>query len=395
MKVLVLGSLPKWKGGIHKTGLSTGIFDLHDAVNSLHEDIEITIAASDVYKKSMFVDHTPVIGWTKSQLILHALKRFYRLPLFFRGALYLKKFNEVFSFSRTLIKLLFLDYAVEKVKPDIVHLHGCGGACYRNYIWKKEIPVVLRIHGINGFDSTIRGYQQYREIEKSVTAYDFKFVTFVTSAICEEWKEKYGSFKCPMIPLINGYNSTVFYPSQTDVEKKYDLITFSGLSERKGQDRVLKAIRILAQGNNTLSYLIVGSGDVQYEKKLKEYVSQNELNVKFIEYCSQDQINKYLWESRFFILPSATEGFGKVFIESIAGGVPVILPQTLPIAKEKGVLNQFNSILIEDESVDSIVKGLKSLSSINMAKPSDISSSVSHLSWVNLAKQYINLYHTI
>ena len=393
-KVLVFGSLPKWKGGIHKTGLATGIFDLHDAVNSLGSEFEITIAASDVYVKQSFVDNTPIIGWSKKSLFFHALKRFYRIPLFVKGAWGLRRYSQVVSALRTIVKLIFLDYAIDMVNPDIVHLHGCLGAYYRSFIWNKELPVVLRIHGINGYDSTIHGSLQYQEMERRITKLKFEFVTFVTTGIYEEWKEKYGKFNCPMVPLINGYNSNVFFPSKDVVEKKYDLITFSGLQERKGQDRVLQAIKRLSDEGKSISYLIIGSGNKVYEEKLRNYSSQNNLQVDFIGYCPQDQINRYLWMSRYFILPSVTEGFGKVFVESIAAGIPVILPRTLPIAQEENLLNYKNSIFLNDETVENIYTVIRNLPD-NGNDSLTVSSSISHLSWQNLAKKYLDLYRLL
>ena len=291
-------------------------------------------------------------------------------------------------------KLVFLDYAIQKEKPDIIHLHGCLYASFRNYIWYRHIPVVLRLHGINGYDPAIKGYMMYRQIEEKITKHSFDFVTFVTNNICEEWKEYYGSFSCPMIPIINGYNAAVFHPSNSCYEKMYDLVTFSGLSERKGQDRVLKAIKLLQDEGKKVSYLIIGSGDTRYESEIKKYATDNNLSVKFVEYCPQNEICSYLEQSKYFILPSSSEGFGKVFVESLAAGIPVIVPKHLPIAKEKNILNENNSILIEDESTDSIYKAIKELPN-SYPTPSLISSSVEHLSWTNLAKKYVTLYYNV
>lgn len=64
-KILALGYLPKWRGGRQSTGLATGLFDLHDAVNEVSSDYEVTIAATDVFKKHFKSAHTSILGWTK------------------------------------------------------------------------------------------------------------------------------------------------------------------------------------------------------------------------------------------------------------------------------------------------------------------------------------------
>ena len=40
-------------------------------------------------------------------------------------------------------------------------------------------------------DSTIVNYEKYRAIEQEIVKFDFKFVTFVTNDICEDWKNNF------------------------------------------------------------------------------------------------------------------------------------------------------------------------------------------------------------
>lgn len=395
MKVLALGYIPKWKGGRQKTGLATGLFDLHDAVNALGEDVHVAIAATDIYQDEVMIDHTRVVGWKKGRLVGHAIKFFYRLPLFIRGALFMNRFSEATGgFASVLAKMVFLDYAIEREKPDVIHLHGCFYALFRDFLWHKNTPVVLRLHGINGYDPAIKGYLTYREMEKLIVRIKFEFVTFVTKDIADDWARLYGQFSCPMIPVINGYNENVFYPPKEDREKEFDLITISGLQERKGQDRVAKVLKILREKGKEYSYLVIGSGDAAYEQNLKQYVADEELKVTFVAYCPQDKLNDFLWKSRYFILATSSEGFGKVFIESMASGVPVILPANIPIARENGIFNEYNAVFMNDSSVESIVEVLENLPE-SLASARDISQSIAHLSWKNIAKQYVRLYNNL
>jgi glycosyltransferase involved in cell wall biosynthesis len=284
------------------------------------------------------------------------------LPLFIRGSLSLQKVSEVTGgFASILAKMVYLDYAIEKEHPDIIHLHACIYASFKKFIWNKKIPVALRLHGINGYDPAISGYLKYREIEKRITSTQFAFVSFVTRDISEDWKRLYGEFPCPMVPVINGYNENVFFLPSKPVEKKYDLVTISGLSARKGQDRVIKALIRMKEQGKQLSYLIVGNGDSDYERTIKSLVDESGLDVTFVPYVSQDKLTSFLWQSRFFILATSSEGFGKVFIESMAAGVPVILPATIPIAKEEGIFNTHNSVFMKDSTVESVAEVLSSL----------------------------------
>ena len=394
-KVLALGYLPMWRGGRQATGLATGLFDLHDAVNEITDEFEVIIAATDVFKKEFKVAHTSVVGWTKGILLIHGLKNIYKLPFFILKAWSFSKKYSIIPFVDTLAKIIFLDYAINKVKPDIIHLHGVIYALYINALWKNSKPVVLRLHGMNGYDSTIPGYQDCKRMEKDILDNKYACVTFVTSDLCEDWKMKYGTFKCPMIPVINGYNKDVFYTPEMKQEKKYDLITISGVNDRKGQGRVIEALKMLKDEGIELSYLIVGTGPEEYMKKIKAYADEHSVNVTFMDYCAQDKLNDLLWISKWFIQPSASEGFGKTYIESAAAGIPFILPKHLPIVTERGVVSSKNAITIKDESAVEIYKTLKSIDFSTCYDENEVAKSVSHLAWQALAREYTKIYKSI
>ena len=72
MKVLAFGYVPKWKGGKQLTGLATGIFDLHNAINDLDNDIRVTLAATDIHLSETKIDSTSVLGWNKRILLKFA-----------------------------------------------------------------------------------------------------------------------------------------------------------------------------------------------------------------------------------------------------------------------------------------------------------------------------------
>lgn len=394
IKVLSLGYLPKWKGGLQQTGLATGIFDLHNSINELNQNVEVVIAATDVFKEEIVVDHTRVLGWSKIIIFKHAFLRIHRVMYFACKNLKFVKYKPVFRFWDDLAKQIFLDYAIERERPDIIHLHGCLYALYLQTIWQKELPKVLRIHGINGFNETYERMLQYREIEKYITSFPYKWVTFLTQSNQEEWKNKYGVFPCSTYVYLNGYNQNIFKLSKEIVKKKYDLIEIAGVSENKGQIRVMRALKRLKSEGMSLSYLIIGMGKEPYLSELKFFSSENQLDVTWLSYVAQTDLPQYIYQSRFFIMPSVTEGFGKVFVESLACGTPVILPQSLPIAKEKGLLSEKNSIFLANEKEEGIYKGLKQIKQL-IFDAADVANTVSSISWQTIAKEYINLYRQL
>lgn len=396
--ILAFGYIPKGKGGKQETGLATGIFDLHDAINNLNTDYKIIIAATDIHKTEIFIDNTKVIGWNKKMLLKYLIKRPIRFLFFIFKALSMYRFWTILPLFNTIAKLLFLDYAIEKTKPNLIHFHGSTGALLSTGLWNKNKKKILRMHGINGFDSSISGFKINRDLENFVTGLIFEKVTFVANEIVKEWKEVYGKFSCDMIPILNGYNPVLFNPSElhNSVEEKYDLVTFSGVSERKGQIRVIEALLKLKLEGLNISYLIIGSGLKDHLDILYRLIEVSGLDVTFIEYLPQKKLNYYLHQSKYFILPSITEGFGKVYIESIGAGIPVIIPKHLPLAKETEILTEINSFFIEDSSVESITNGLREIfKKEKLYSRLEISNSVKALQWDTIALQYLDIYKSI
>ncbi|MBR6438348.1 MAG: glycosyltransferase family 4 protein [Bacteroidales bacterium] len=391
-KILALAFLPYWKGGKQTSGLATGIFDLHDAVNSLHGQYEVVLACTDVNTEEKMVDSTKVIGWNSKLLLRHCLKKFYRLPRFFRKSLYLRNKYQ-YPFSKTFVKALFLDYAIEREMPNAIHFHGITNAYYVELLWNNRLPAILRLHGMNGYNDTVPGYLNYRKKEKDVITLPYKMVTFISEKNRSDWGKYYGGFNCPTRVVLNGYNSSLFFYKEEDnnIQKKYDLITIAAIDRNKGQERVIEALRILKEQGREFSYLIIGTGRDEYVEQLKESVNKYNLDVTFLPHCSQEKLRDFLIKSRYFIMPSAAEGFGKVFIESLACGIPVILPQSLPIVDEH-ILDHTNSVLLEDEKSKSIVSTLLLIGTYELCSAAVISQSVSRLSWNNIGKQYCDNY---
>ncbi len=394
--ILAFGYIPKSKGGKQLTGLATGIFDLHNTVNLLNSECKIIIAATDIHLRKTIIENTEVVGWNKFILTDYILKHPIRCLYFLFKTLKVYKFRQ----KNFLFKLIFLDYAIELIKPDAVHFHGTSGALLSTGLWNKKQNKILRLHGINGFDASIPLYKMHRKLEKFVTGLHFITVTFVTKGIRDEWEEKFGSFNCPMIPVLNGFNQYLFTPKKETESSlhsmKYDLITFSGVSERKGQHRVVEAIYNLKIEGINLTYLIIGSGEQNYLNKIKKFVEVHNLDVTFVDYLPQAEIVSHLYQSKYFILPSISEGFGKVYIESIGAGIPVIIPKHLPLAQESDILTETNSVLIDDSGIESITNVLREISNKEKLN-SDvvISKSVKTLQWDKIAKQYVDIYASI
>jgi phosphatidylinositol alpha-1,6-mannosyltransferase len=105
------------------------------------------------------------------------------------------------------------------------------------------------------------------------------------------------------------------------------LVTVSrldSLEQYKGHDRVIRTLpRLLEQHPDTI-YLIVGDGDdrPRLESLAVEYGVAK--NVQFTGSVPPEELPDYFRLADVFVMPSAGEGFGIVFLEAMATGVRVI-----------------------------------------------------------------------
>ncbi|MDD5110377.1 MAG: glycosyltransferase family 4 protein [Patescibacteria group bacterium] len=102
------------------------------------------------------------------------------------------------------------------------------------------------------------------------------------------------------------------------------IISISRLVEKNGLDTLIRAVALLRQKKFNVKLLIVGSGPL--EKKLSGLIRTLKLDqqVIFSGYVAYPMLPSNLGLAQVFSRPSRSEGFGNVFIEAMAAGVPVV-----------------------------------------------------------------------
>ncbi|NJB70297.1 glycosyltransferase involved in cell wall biosynthesis [Saonia flava] len=103
-------------------------------------------------------------------------------------------------------------------------------------------------------------------------------------------------------------------------DKLLKFITIGRLTERKGFQRVLRA---LAEFNKPFHYTIIGSGD--YKETLINLIDELGLTKKITFISHTDKINDYLAENDVYLQGSYVEGFPNALLESCATGTPAVV----------------------------------------------------------------------
>jgi glycosyltransferase involved in cell wall biosynthesis len=111
------------------------------------------------------------------------------------------------------------------------------------------------------------------------------------------------------------------------LHRKKALMSVSRLasSERyKGNDRVIRALPSVLTRYPDALYLVVGDGDDR--PRLEALAAELGVTekVRFVGLVSSEELPDYFRVADVFVMPSRGEGFGIVFLEAMACGIPVI-----------------------------------------------------------------------
>jgi len=195
-----------------------------------------------------------------------------------------------------------------------------------------KIPIILELYGIEAWKPPRKRYLHYliKKIDTFVAISEVTKRRFLNWASIDEKKimvipnaihlERYGpGTKNPI--LMERYN----------LQEKSILMTLGRMeaTERyKGFDKVIEILAELSLDVPNITYLIVGEGNDR--KRLMEKVERLGLtkHVIFTGYILETEKVDYYRLADVFIMPGKGEGFGFVFLEAMACGIPVIASKT-------------------------------------------------------------------
>lgn len=117
---------------------------------------------------------------------------------------------------------------------------------------------------------------------------------------------------------------TFYKPSKEKIFEKKTIISVGSLTKRKGHEYILRAIKKVLEKKIDVNFIIIGRGPE--ESNLKGLAKDLEISgsVSFIDFIPEDELPKYYSSSEFFVLATLSEGFGIVFVEAMACGLPIV-----------------------------------------------------------------------
>ncbi len=145
----------------------------------------------------------------------------------------------------------------------------------------------------------------------------------VSWAACEDAQRSYGVAKSKCKVFHNALFDPL--PGRESVEPdRHDLVCVGRLSPSKGQDVVIRAISSLRHSVPDLSVEFIGDGPTRTTLLELAKTLAVEDRCRFVGALGHDQVLERMASAYATVVPSRSEAFGLVGIESLAVGTPVI-----------------------------------------------------------------------
>lgn len=151
----------------------------------------------------------------------------------------------------------------------------------------------------------------------------------------------------------------------------------------KGHDRIIRLMPRLLERHTNLVYLIAGDGDGRPELERLAAETGVEEQVRFAGNVAADELVDHYRIADVFVMPSTGEGFGIVYLEAMACGIPAIGLDTDGSIDPLGALSNGRAVpehlLFETicESLDGA--GSRASGAVSGFQPTDLSTDVRRL----------------
>lgn len=232
--------------------------------------------------------------------------------------------------------------------------------------------------------------------------------TAISNYTAKRIKNEIPDLKIKVINLGVGLN--LFEKRETDqnlkkeiLDKKPYLLSDGALKSRKGYEYSIPAFAKVSKRLPELKYVIIRSKTdrgYDYVEKIENIIKSLGLEDKvFFFYNISDDLRRVIYNNAelFFLMPQEglrdVEGFGLVFLQAAASGLPVVTSKGS--APEDAILDGKNGFLVSPKDTNAISEAIvKILEDNNLREKFSEESRkfAKYMSWDKTAGQYIDLY---
>lgn len=338
---------------------------------------------------------------------------------------FLGEYLGMHGWGSKLSTLLFLRM-VDKIKPDVIHLHNIHGYYLNieylfNYISKKNIPVVWTLHDCWSFTGHCTHFEsygcekwktecnhcqllmaQYKSRLFDCTSKNFRKKKLLYSKVHDmtvvpvsNWLGalvKQSILKnCKIHVIKNGIDLNVFKPTSNDIRKRFGIsenktivlgVVASGFGKEKGREE----FKALSNYNN-LAIILVGLSVADCTGFPSSVICVGRTN-------NQVELAQFYTAADVFLNPTYNDTFPTTNIESLACGTPVV---TYKSGGSPEIIDENTGFVVDKgdvqgllRSIDEIIKRGKSYYKVTCRERA-----VKYFNKDERLSEYIHVYESI
>lgn len=277
------------------------------------------------------INHTSVDEYSKAQVLLY----------------------KAFGICPTLSKIF------KSIQPSLIHIHmGEDAARFLNFRKKINIPTIVTFHGVDAVTSDEwkmkrrNLYNWYYVLNKKKVIRTFDCFIAVSNFVKQNMIRQ-GFPENKIKVLYTGIDTKTFC-SNEDIKREPIVLFIGRLTEQKGCDYLIKAMRIVNQEIPNAKLYIIGDGPERLS--LEELSSDIKVNCTFLGAQKEVKVKEMLSRAQVFCCPSFSEGLGMVFLEAQAMGVPVVSFDSGGIPE--AVITNKTGLLYPEKDILGIAQGI-------------------------------------
>ncbi len=285
-------------GGVEKVcrTICRALFDLSEA--DLIVPMVYSMYDLDYERDSRYIKATQYKGFNKE-------RKYFTVKAIFKGLT-----TNVVILSH--INLLYIGYAIKLLSPKTkIYLiaHGIE-------IWKPLSN--LKVKALSKIDKIIAVSNFTANKINTLHKINFNKIVVLNNSLD------------PFYHLPYNYNQPTALIKRYGLKKDNTVILslcrLSSTEKYKGYDQVIKILPLLVVKHPGLIFILAGKADAHEQKRLEQLIEKHKLqkNVKLIGFLDEAEVSSHFLLADIFVMPSKKEGFGIVFIEAMASGVPVV-----------------------------------------------------------------------
>lgn len=246
---------------------------------------------------------------------------------------------------------------LNKIKPDIIHLHGTE-VDHSNSIFqfKDRYPILISIQGFISASKRKDKYSQKRIHTEIKILKEFKHFGIST--------QNAGKYILMYNP--NSFLHWTPYPlpdlKPINSRKEFDIVFFARLTKDKGIEDLLHAVKLIKKSIPNVKLCVIGGRNLRYLNYLKDFskilgIEKNIFWAGFLNYF--EDVYKLASKAKVSVLPTYYDMISGTILESMLMKLPVV-------AYDVGSINEINKegecvTLVRKSDVQALAKEIVKL----------------------------------